>query len=640
MTTNSQVKLLLTTSVCLIASAAGLVSMTSAMSVTQPQTAPAPLTPPPLPPGPTVTLAADATGELKVTAVQNGHLSGPPSFVIAADAPKGDSAPLAANGGPTDHTMFGGTLSRNMVNLKEKIAKFPTETPKWDEAEEVKKWSEEWVLWKADLGSRAYGGPTVAGGRVFVGTNNEQPRNKRDTLKDKDGIVQPVDKGILMCFEEKTGKFLWQSVHDKLPNGNVTDWPKEGLCSTPTVEGDRVYYVSNRCTIVCADVNGFANGNDGVKTEKYTDATDVDIVWEYDLIKNQDVFPHNMSAGSPLIVGDLIYSVTANGVDESHINLPSPLAPSFIAINKKDGTLAWKSNVPGKNIMHGQWSNPVYAVLDGVPTVVFPGGDGWLYGFTPDKGEVLWKFDCNPKGTVYDLGGTGNRNDFIGTPVVYEGRVYIGVGQDPEHSSGIANFYCLEPKKGKTGDISKHLEDRKKGADGKDEVGEKPNPNSCEVWRYGWEEKRKWSPRDFKFGRTMSTACIVDGIVYISELNGYIHCLDAKTGESYWQYDTKASIWGSPCYVDGKVFLAVESGDLYVFKHTPTPKKFDAVGAAQNAPNMKEARAIQKAEKAKTEKEYLIAKLEFPSAIRSTPIVANGVMYVMTENQLFALKTK
>jgi outer membrane protein assembly factor BamB len=549
-----------------------------------------------------------------------------------------DVAPVATNGKPNDHTMFGGTVTRNMVNRREKVEKFPKEGPKWDEAEEVKKWTQEWLIWQADLGSRAYGGPTIAGGKVFVGTNNERPRNNRDTLKDKEGVTQPIDKGVLMCFDEKTGKFLWQAIHDKLPNGNVTDWPKEGLCSSSVVEGNRIYYVSNRCTIVCADVDGFANGNDGIQTEKYKDKTDVDIIWEYDMIKTLDVFPHNMSAGSPLIVGDILYTVTANGVDESHINLPSPLAPSFVALDKNTGKLLWKSNLPGKNIMHGQWSNPVYGEIDGVKQVIFPGGDGWLYGFTPDKGELLWKFDANPKNTIYDLGGTGDRNDFIGTPVIADGKVYIGVGQDPEHSSGIANFYCIAPTK--KGDISKFLEERKKGEDGKDVVTEKPNPNSCEVWRYGWDDKRKWAPRDFKFGRTMSTAAVIDGLVYISELHGYIHCLDAKTGEFYWSYDTKASIWGSPYFVDGKIFLAVDSGDVYVFKHMQKPVKIDGIEAAKNAPDMKTARTIQKAEKAKVEKEYLLAKIEFPTAIRSTPIVANGVLYVMTENTLYAIKTK
>jgi outer membrane protein assembly factor BamB len=535
------------------------------------------------------------------------------------------------------------------VNPKSKLEKFPKEAPRWgDDPEADKKWEAEWVLWKAQLGSRSYGGPIISGGKIFVGTNNKGARNPRDTRKNAEGEVETLDKGILMCFEEKTGKFLWQAVHDKLPGGNVVDWPEIGLCSTPTVEGDRVYYVSNRCTIICADVNGFANGNDGIQTEQYKTPTDVDVIWEYDLMKGHDVFPHNASTGCPLIVGDLLYTVTANGVDESHINLPSPLAPSFIAVDKKTGKKKWESNQPGKNIMHGQWSNPVYAEIDGVKQVVFPGGDGWLYSFTPDAGELIWKFDANPKDTVYELGGTGNRSDFIGTPVVYENRIYIGVGQDPEHSTGIANFYCIAPKKGSKGDVSKSLETKEKvkvkDDEGKEKevekIGEKPNPNSAELWRYGWEEKRQWAPRDFKFGRTMSTACVVDGLVYISELHGYMHCLDAKTGEMNWQYDTKSSIWGSPYFVDGKILLATDGGDLCIFKHEKAPKKIDGVEAAKGAPDIKAARAIQKAKRGEVEKEYLLAKVEFPSGIRSTPIVANGVLYVMTENTLYAIKTK
>ena len=38
--------------------------------------------------------------------------------------------------------------------------------------------------------------------------------------------------------------------------------------------------------------------------------------------------------------------------------------------------------------------------------------------------------------------------------------------------------------------------------------------------KIGGEETRKWSVREFKFGRTMSTACIVDDVLYISELTG------------------------------------------------------------------------------------------------------------------------
>ncbi|MCS7271720.1 MAG: PQQ-binding-like beta-propeller repeat protein, partial [Gemmataceae bacterium] len=366
--------------------------------------------------------------------------------------------------------------------------------------------------------------------------------------------------------------------------------------------------------------------------------TDADIFWELDMMKELNVFPHNMSACSPLLVGDILFIVTANGVDEGHINIPSPEAPSFIAVDKKTGKVLWKSNAPGKNIMHGQWSNPVYANIEGTRQVIFPGGDGWLYSFVPETGELLWKFDCNPKDAVYELGGTGTRNDFIGTPVVYKNRIYIGVGQDPEHTTGIANFFCIAPRKDSRGDISKFLEVRTKDADGKEKIGEKPNPNSHELWRFGGTDDRKWAPRDFRFGRTMSTACVVDDIVYISELAGFLHCLDANTGKHYWSFDTKASIWGSPYYVDGKILLANDQGELFIFRHLKQHEVYDEVAAAQNLTDRKAARAAMLAVRKQVTDKYLLAKIEFDTHIRSTPVVANGVLYVMTEKSLYAIK--
>lgn len=548
------------------------------------------------------------------------------AFGLAAVLSAGSTpvAPPAASekNGPGDSPMFGGSLERNMANLKAKNVPDKIEP---DGAG---------VLWTAKLGNLAYGGPTVGGGRVYVGTNNANPRNKRD--QDKSGEF--IDKGILMCFDEKSGKFLWQAVHDKLPSGLVNDFPEQGICSGAAVEGDRVYYVSNRCCVVCADGNGLTNGNQGITTEKYQTPTDEDVIWEFDMMKELNVFPHNLAACSPLIVGDNLFVVTANGVDENHINIPAPEAPSFIALNKNTGKLLWKSNAPGKNIMHGQWSNPTYGEIDGVKQVIFPGGDGWLRAFAPETGELLWEFDCNPKDAVYELGGLGTRSDFIATPVVHDGRVYIGVGQDPEHTSGIANFFCFAPKKDKRGDISKFLETRTKGADGKVKIGEKPNPNSCEVWRFGGLEERPNAARDFMFGRTMSTACIVDDVVYISELAGFLHCLDAKTGKHYWRYDTKGSIWGSPYYADGKIFLGNDSGDLHVFKHMKQQEVFDEDGAAIDAKTLKEARVLREAVKKKVADKYLLSKTEFESAIRSTPVYANGVLFVMTTKNLHAFK--
>jgi outer membrane protein assembly factor BamB len=352
------------------------------------------------------------------------------------------------------------------------------------------------------------------------------------------------------------------------------------------------------------------------------------------MIKELNVFPHNMAACSPLIVDDFIFITTANGVDENHTNIPSPEAPSFLTLSKKSGKLLWKSNAPGKDIMHGQWSNATFANIKGRKMVIFPGGDGWVYAYKPDTGDLLWKFDANPKDAKYDLGGKGTKSDFIGTPVVYDDKIYIGTGQDPEHFEGIGHFWCIDPTK--NGDISPDLV-----TDGKaDPPKTKANPNSGVIWHYGGKETAKHAKRDYVFGRTMSTACIVDDVIYIGELAGYLHCLDAKTGKKFWQFDLKSALWGSAYYVDGKVYIGNEDGDLFVFKHNPKQEVMDEVADAARAPDEKAANIVLKDVRAKVTKSHLLAKIAIDEPIRSTPVVANGVLYIMTEKTLYAIAEK
>ena len=137
------------------------------------------------------------------------------------------------------------------------------------------------------------------------------------------------------------------------------------------------------------------------------------------MIGQLSVFPHNLATCSPLIVGDTLFVITSNGVDEKHKYVVAPKAPSFIAVDKNNGNVLWTRNDPGDQIMHGQWSNPAYAAVNGQGQVIFPGGDGWLYAFEPYTGKLIWKCDCNPKDSVSHLGPKGTRNDFIATPVVY-----------------------------------------------------------------------------------------------------------------------------------------------------------------------------------------------------------------------------
>ena len=232
---------------------------------------------------------------------------------------------------------------------------------------------------------------------------------------------------------------------------------------------------------------------------------------------------------------------TGNGVDEGHVNIPSPQAPSFVALDKNTGKLVWESNLPGERIIHGNWSNASFGVVKGRPEVVFGGGDGWVYSFEPRTGALLWKFDANPKGTVYALGGRGTKNDIIASPVIFDDKVYIGVGQDPEHGEGVGNFWAIDASL--SGDVTE----------------------KAPVWHRGGDD----------FRRTISTAAIKDGIAYVSDLSGFLYALDARTGQLYWKHDVLAAVWGSPFVADGKVYLGDEDGDVVILK---TGKTKEIVG--------------------------------------------------------------
>ena len=411
-----------------------------------------------------------------------------------------------------DWLMWGGSPDRNMVSDETGIP------DNWD----VKKKTN--IKWTAKLGSQTYGNPSISKGRVFVGSNNN-------------GHLRPGikgDKGVIVCFDEKTGKLLWQATHDKLPTGRVNDWPEQGICSAPYVSGKRIYYVSNRAEVVCADVNGMADGNQGpFKDETYKESRDADFIWVYDMIDELDAFPHNLATCSPVGWKDYVFVSTSNGVDEGHLNLPEPDAPDFICLDKNTGKLLWDKNYTKGNVLHGQWSSPACGVIGGKETVVFGAGDGWCYGLAMKTGGVIWKFDLNPKDSKWVLGGRGTRNAIIATPVIYDDKVFLCVGQDPEHGEGPGHLYCIDATK--SGDITE----------------------SGRIWHYGG--------KDFK--RSMSTVAITDGLLYAADLSGFLHCLDLKTGKRIWTHDTFAALWGSPFVVDGKVLLGTEDGEVLVFKH-------------------------------------------------------------------------
>ena len=111
-----------------------------------------------------------------------------------------------------------------------------------------------------------------------------------------------------------------------------------------------------------------------------------------------------------------------------------------------------------------------------------------------------------------------------------------------------------------------------------------------------------------QIGRSLSTASVAGGLVYAADYAGKVHCLDAATGEEKWVHDCESRIWGSTLVADGKVYVGSEERLLRVLGAGPDEKK--------------------------------VGDIELDGPVYSTPVVANGVMFISTDKTLFALKGK
>ena len=476
-----------------------------------------------------------------------------------------------------DHLQWGSRYSRNMVSAETGLpGSFDPATGKN-------------INWIVELGTESYATPVIARGRVLVGTNNERPRDTR----------HKGDRGVLLCLDEKDGSLCWQLVVPKFTPMLYRDWPRSGICSPATVEDDRVYIVSNRSEVMCLDLDGQADGNDGPFVDEArlmspnpsesmeVTQTDADIIWLFNMQDKLGVHQHDAAHSSILLHGDFLYVNTSNGLNDKHAMIPAPEAPSLIILDKKTGRLVARDDENiGPRIFHSTWSSPALGEVDGRTLVFFCGGDGVCYAFDtikgiPAAGEVqklnrYWRFDCDPdapKENVHQY--VRNRKEspsnVKSTPVFHDGRIYVTYGGDIWWGKNQAWLKCFDASG--SGDIT----------------------HSGQIWTYPVED------------HCCSTPSVHDGLVFVADCSGLVHCVDAETGKPYWTHQTNGSIWASTLVADGKVYIGTRRRDFYVL--------------------------------AASREKKLISSTKLDSPMCSTPVAANSVLYITTLKKLYAVKT-
>ncbi len=451
------------------------------------------------------------------------------------------------------------------------------------------------IKWFAELGSETHSTPVIAGGRVYLGTNNDHPRDPK----------HQGDRGVLMCFDEQTGRLLWQLVVPKREEDVYFDWPKSGISSPVTVEGDRVYIVSNRGEVMCLDAKGMANGNDGPFQDEGAHMTpagtnevfqpgplDADILWLFNLTTGAGIWSHDAAHSSILIDGDYLYLNTATGVDNTHRKIRTPDAPALVVLNKKTGQLVARDREQiAPDTFHNNWCPPSMGKVNGKSLVFFAAGNGIVYAFealAPKTGtqksfntnevatlKPVWKFDFDltaPKTNIHKY--LNNRREspsnFYGMPVFDKNRLYVAGGGDLWWGKNEAWLKCIDATK--TGDIT----------------------TNALIWSYPLQK------------HVLSTPAVYNGLIFIADCGRQFHCLEAETGKAYWTHDISGDVWASPYVADGKVYLGTRDGTFYVF--------------------------------AASKEKKLLNTLDLGQPISSTATAANGVLYVATMNRLYAIQ--
>jgi outer membrane protein assembly factor BamB len=417
------------------------------------------------------------------------------------------------------------------------------------------------IVWSFELGHPTYGRPVVAGDVVYVGTDNARHMNP-DFQE---------ESGVLMAVRATDGAFLWQDVAPRVERGQ-REFVLPSTTSAAYVEGNRLFYVTAECQLRSLDTQGFRDGeNTGpYREEIFQDSTAADIVWELDMCSRLGVFLHEASNSEVLAVGDLLLVSTSNGQNEGHLRAPSPRAPSLIAVDKHSGEVIWRAIGAGAQVLHGQWSSPVAANVSGRMLVLFGGGDGWLRAYDAASGHEVWRFDGNPKDALWrPRPGVLSRSSIIASPVFADGRVFIAMGQSPGHGNGPSLIHAISPNG--QGDVTR--------------------------------SRLLWTSREV--GRVVGTPVVKDGLLYVADLGGTIHCLDAATGAHVWKHETDEEIWGCMLLAGGRLYVGTAGGTMTVLR----------------AGRRKE----------------LLAQIQMDAALYSRPALVGDALYLATARRLYLI---
>jgi outer membrane protein assembly factor BamB/SAM-dependent methyltransferase len=375
--------------------------------------------------------------------------------------------------------------------------------------------------------------------------------------------------------------------------GTLADRNPNLSCS-PVIQDKHLWIFTAGGEVICIDVSPLVHGI-GLPKE----------LWRFDLLDELGVFMHGSVMGYPTSksVGgpykDWIYVITGNGPDWSHSNIPAPLAPALVCLNKDSGKLVWEAETPAKEILHTSLSSPLVIEVNGKALVIASIGDGKLRAYRAEDGTNLWTFDCNPpKYRAKRFPLPDGPSEIVAPPVFYKGKVFTALGQDPEHGEGLGNLVCLDAESGTL------------------------------IWQTQ------------ALNRSLSMSVATDQALYTADFSGFVYCLDLSSRTLRWRYESGAHIWSSPLLVDEHLYIGNEDGNVMIFDLPRIESFLKTSPALFFAPPELSRNQQNLTALAGAQASSFVRTIEMAGPIYASPVFANHTLYVNTFTELFAIESR
>jgi outer membrane protein assembly factor BamB len=214
------------------------------------------------------------------------------------------------------------------------------------------------VAWSATMLGAGYGSLAVQGDRVYVqGMRNRQ--------------------SVVSALNRADGKLVWVRILGAAGDNDRGPGPR----STPTVDGDRVYALSETGDLASLRV---ADGS---------------VIWQRNILRDfRGDNPYWLLSESPLINGNLV------------IVTPGGRGAGVVALDKMSGKTVWAS----KELSDGAgYSSPIVADVGGVRTIMAFTAEAGV-GVRANDGKLMWRNSSAANGTAN-----------IATPVYSDGKVFF-----------------------------------------------------------------------------------------------------------------------------------------------------------------------------------------------------------------------